>query len=52
MTAGESGIPLPDTAIITGPYDPGLSALIEKEVGIPAGKQIWENIGSGKNESG
>ena len=52
VTAGESGIPLPDTAIITGPYDPGLSALIEKEVGIPAGKQIWENIGSGKNESG
>ena len=52
VAAGENGIPLPDTVIITGPYDPGLSALIEKEVGIPAGKQIWENIGSGKNESG
>lgn len=48
--AGESGIPLPDTVTITGAYDPALSALIEKEVGIPPGKQIWEN--TGKQESG
>ena len=39
--AGESGIPLPDGAIIRGPYSEALSAVIQEEVGIPAEKQIW-----------
>lgn len=54
VSAGEDGIPLPDTVTITGAYHAGLSALIEEEVGIPAGKQIWleENVWSGKKESG
>ena len=39
VAAGENGIPLPDTVIITGPYDPGLSALIEKEVASPPGSR-------------
>ena len=54
VAAGEDGIPLPDTVTITGAYDAGLSALIEEEVGIPAGKQRWleESAWSGKQESG
>ena len=54
VSAGEDGIPLPDTVTITGAYHACLSALIEEEVGIPAGKQIWleENVWSGKKESG
>ena len=42
--AGESGIPLPDTVTILGPYSPALAACIEKEVGIPAGKQNWLEV--------
>ena len=38
--AGESGIPLPASAIVRGPYSPVLAACME-EVGIPAQKQIW-----------
>ena len=41
MAPGESGIPLPDTVILTGPYSETLAALIQEEVGIPADKQIW-----------
>ena len=36
VAVGESGIPLPDTAVITGPYSGVLAALIQEEVGIPA----------------
>ena len=39
--AGESGIPLPDSAVIRGPYSEALARCIEEEVGIPAEKQIW-----------
>lgn len=39
--AGESGIPLPDTAVIRGPYSGELARCIEEEVGIPAEKMIW-----------
>lgn len=39
--AGESGLPLPDTAVIRGPYSGELARCIEEEVGIPAEKQIW-----------
>lgn len=39
--AGESGIPLPDTVTILGPYSPALAACLEEEVGLPAEKQIW-----------
>lgn len=39
--AGESGIPLPDTVAITGPYSAALAACIEEGVGIPAEKLIW-----------
>ena len=39
--AGESGIPLPDTAVIRGPYSGELARCIEEEVGIPAEKLIW-----------
>ena len=42
--AGESGIPLPDAVTITGSYSPALAACIEKEVGIPAGKQNWLEV--------
>lgn len=54
VAVGESGIPLPDTVTITGAYSADLAALIEEEVGIPAGKQIWleESVWSGKQESG
>ena len=41
VAPGESGIPLPDTVILTGPYSETLAALIQEEVGIPADKQIW-----------
>ena len=51
--AGESGIPLPDTVTILGPYSPALAACIEKEVGLPAEKQIWleETTWTEKKES-
>ena len=39
--AGESGIPLPDAAVIRGPYSGELARCIEEEVGIPAEKLIW-----------
>lgn len=39
--AGESGIPLPDTVTVFGPYSPELAAYLEEGVGIPAEKQIW-----------
>lgn len=42
--AGESGIPLPDAVTITGSYSAALAACIEKEVGIPAGKQTWLEV--------
>ena len=44
VAAGESGIPLPDAVTITGSYSPALAACIEKEVGIPAGKQNWLEV--------
>lgn len=51
--AGESGIPLPDTVTILGPYSPALAACIEEEVGLPAEKQIWleETTWTEKKES-
>ena len=54
VAVGESGLPLPDTAIITGAYSGELAALIQEEVGIPAEKQIWreESVWSGKKENG
>ncbi|MBD5149946.1 MAG: stage III sporulation protein AF [Oscillibacter sp.] len=39
--AGESGIPLPDAAVLRGPYSGELARCIEEEVGIPAEKLIW-----------
>lgn len=41
VAAGESGIPLPGSVTITGPYSSELASWIEEEVGIPAEKQIW-----------
>ena len=41
VTAGEGGIPLPDRAVIYGPYSGELARCIEEEVGIPAEKLIW-----------
>ena len=40
VSAGENGVPLPDTASILGPYSAALAGCME-EVGIPAEKQIW-----------
>ena len=39
--AGESGIPLPDTVTIRGPYSAALALCVEEEVGVPAEKTIW-----------
>lgn len=49
---GESGIPLPASVTVTGPYDARLAAYLEEEVGIPAAKQIWleEEIWTVKGE--
>ena len=41
VAAGEGGIPLPDRAVIYGPYSGELARCIEEEVGIPAEKLIW-----------
>ena len=41
VAAGESGIPLPVSAVIRGAYSPALAECMEEEVGIPAQKQIW-----------
>lgn len=41
VSAGESGIPLPDAVTITGAYSDELASWIEEGVGIPAEKQIW-----------
>lgn len=38
---GESGIPLPESVVICGPYSGELARWLEEEVGIPAEKQIW-----------
>ena len=40
--AGEDGIPLPSSVVIRGPYSEALARCIEEEVGIPAGKLIWQ----------
>lgn len=39
--AGESGVPLPWSATVAGPYSAALADWIEKEVAIPAERQIW-----------
>lgn len=41
VAAGESGIPLPVSVSIRGPYSPALAECMEEEVGIPAQEQIW-----------
>ncbi len=41
VSAGESGIPLPDTVTVRGSYSAALAACIEEEVGVPPEKQIW-----------
>ena len=41
VSAGESGIPLPDTVTVRGSYSAALAAYIEEEVGVPPEKQIW-----------
>lgn len=41
VAAGEGGVPLPDRAVIYGPYSGELARCIEEEVGIPAEKLIW-----------
>lgn len=38
---GESGVPLPESAVIHGTYSGELARCMEEEVGIPAEKQIW-----------
>lgn len=54
VAAGESGIPLPVSAVIRGAYSPALAECMEEEVGIPAQKQIWleEEQWQTKKESG
>ena len=41
VSAGESGIPLPDAVTIRGGYSAALAACMEEEVGVPPEKQIW-----------
>ena len=41
VAAGESGIPLPTSVTIRGPYSPALAECLEEEVGIPAQEQFW-----------
>ena len=41
VTAGDSGIPLPDTVTVRGRYSAALAAYIQEEVGVPPEKQIW-----------
>ena len=41
VEAGESGIPLPVSAAVRGPYSQALAECMEEEVGIPAQKQFW-----------
>ena len=54
VAAGESGIPLPVSATVRGPYSPALAECMEEEVGIPAKEQIWleEEIWQTTKESG
>jgi len=39
--AGESGIPLPESVTLAGPYSPALAAAIEEGVGVPVERQYW-----------
>lgn len=41
VSAGESGIPLPESVTIAGPYSPALAAEIEEGVGVPVERQYW-----------
>lgn len=41
VAAGESGIPLPESVTIAGPYSPALAAAIEEGVGVPVERQYW-----------
>jgi len=41
VAAGESGIPLPESVTLAGPYSPALAAAIEEGVGIPVERQYW-----------
>ena len=41
VAAGESGIPLPESVTLAGPYSPALAAAIEEGVGVPVERQYW-----------
>ena len=51
VSAGESGIPLPDAVTIRGGYSAALAACIEEEVGVPPEKQIWLEEEAWKREN-
>ena len=51
VSAGESGIPLPDTVTVRGSYSAALAAYIEEEVGVPPEKQIWLEEETWKREN-
>ena len=39
---GADGVPVPDSAVITGQWSAELSALIAEDLGIPAERQTWK----------
>lgn len=39
---GEQGIPIPSAVTVWGPYSIELASYIEKELGIPAERQVWQ----------
>lgn len=41
VAVGDNTLPLPDRAVLTGPYKEELATWIAEEVGIPAERQIW-----------
>ncbi len=51
VSAGKSGIPLPDTVTVRGSYSAALAAYIEEEVGVPPEKQIWLEEETWKREN-
>lgn len=42
--AGSDGVPVPWSAVLTGPVSGELAAYMEEELGIPRGRQTWNEV--------
>ena len=48
VSVGEGGVPLPDGAVVRGPYSEELERCLVEEVGIPAENLVWLEVDNGE----